>query len=470
MRRTRRGIAALAAATLLATALGALAQEPASPAAPEAPATAAPATDLTVTLDLANTTLHQAFDAIAAQTGLSLVNVAPESSESRAVTLRVKNMPVDQALGYLVAGTDLVAKRDGNVLVVSNARGGGASAAVAALPGGHVHHVHKIRIQRSARVEPGGSTDAEGELPDAELPDAGVSERTSMGSDLLIETGEIVSDATAVGGTLTVRGTVKGDAVAVGGSVKLEQGASVDGDAVSVGGSVTAPAGVHLGGDTVSIGGSVDVDPSVTIGGDRVQVGGRLGSLLVKLIGLGHQESFTMRAASALLHIVMLLAVGVVFVTFVPSRVANVRQFLTARPGYSALAGLGLLLGFLPLCVVLAVTLIGIPLIPVALLAAVLLYLIGLTAAATWLGERMPVLADRKTPINIVLLGLGAIAALSLVPFLGAAVVFLVATMAAGAALLSKFGQPIPPPGAAVPPALPPVAPPAADSGTSLST
>jgi hypothetical protein len=46
-------------------------------------------------------------------------------------------------------------------------------------------------------------------------------------------------DVVAIGGSITIEGTVKGDAVAVGGGMHLGDNASVSGDVVTVGGGLT---------------------------------------------------------------------------------------------------------------------------------------------------------------------------------------------------------------------------------------
>jgi len=46
-------------------------------------------------------------------------------------------------------------------------------------------------------------------------------------------------DVVAVGGSVTVDGTVKGDVVAVGGGMHLEENASISGDVVTVGGGLS---------------------------------------------------------------------------------------------------------------------------------------------------------------------------------------------------------------------------------------
>jgi len=81
-------------------------------------------------------------------------------------------------------------------------------------------------------------------------------------------------------------------------------------------------------------------------------------------------------------------------VTF-PGALMRIGAYLVTRPGLSALGGVAILLGFVPFCVLLAVTIIGIPLIPVAVLLLVALFLFGFTVSAAWLGERLPFLQRR---------------------------------------------------------------------------
>jgi hypothetical protein len=145
---------------------------------------------------------------------------------------------------------------------------------------------------------------------------------------------------------------------------------------------------------------------------------------------------FASRMTRAVLLYVMALLIAVAF----PGAFSRVKAYLVERPGLSALGGVAIVLGFAPLCVLLAVTIIGIPLIPVAVLLLVALLLFGFTVAAGWLGERMPWLSA-KTPVKTVALGGVVLVFVSLLPWLGTAALVLVAAFAAGAALLSRFGR-----------------------------
>lgn len=64
----------------------------------------------------------------------------------------------------------------------------------------------------------------------------------------------IDGDVVAVFGSVTVHGEVTGSAVAVFGSVKLDTSATVHGDAVAIGGALSAPTGSVVEGSSVSLG------------------------------------------------------------------------------------------------------------------------------------------------------------------------------------------------------------------------
>jgi hypothetical protein len=251
------------------------------------------------------------------------------------------------------------------------------------------------------------------------------SERVVFGQSLTVGPEEVVDKAVAVGGSVTVSGHVRKDAVALGGSVTLLPGARVEGDAVAIGGTVSVDEGATLDGDNVSLGGTIPTMAGSVI---RGAVGGRP--------NLHSMFGFAARMTRAIFLYVIALLIALAF----PHAVSRIRTYLVNRPGLSALGGLAILLGFLPLCALLAVTIIGIPLIPVAVMLLAALLLFGFTVSAGWLGEKLPFLQE-KTPVKAVALGGVVLAVLSLVPWLGTSLVVLVAAIAAGATLISRFGR-----------------------------
>ena len=347
-----------------------------------------------VSIDQPRGTILDALGAIAKQAGWSLVVTAPESVTTRALAIQVSKRPAGEALELVLEAGSLRASFADGVLRVrsdtTTAEGRGS-----------------WRERRRERRGHRGS------------------ERVVFGQSLTIGPEEVVDKAVAVGGSVTISGHVRKDAVAVGGSVTLLPGARVEGDAVAIGGTVSVDAEATLEGDNVSLGGAM---PTMVGSVVRGAVGGRPN--LHSMFGL------VARMTRAVLLYVIALLIALAF----PHAVSRIRTYLVSRPGLSALGGLAILLGFLPFCALLAVTIIGIPLIPVAVMLLVALLLLGFTVSAGWLGEKLPFLQE-KTPVKTVALGGVVLALVSLVPWIGTSTIMIVAAIAAGAALISRFGR-----------------------------
>ena len=310
-----------------------------------------------VSIDQPRGTVLDALSAITKQTGWSLVVTAPESVTTRPLSLQVSKRPAGEVLDLILEAGSLRASFAEGVLRV---RADGAAASG-----------DSWRERRRERRGRHGS------------------ERVVFGQSLNVAADETVDKAVAVGGSVTIAGHVRRDAVAVGGSVTLLPGARVEGDAVAIGGAVSVDEGATLEGDNVSLGGAL---PTKVGSLTRWVVGGRP--------GLHSMFGFASRMTRAVLLYVIALLIAVAF----PDAFSRIKTYLVNRPGLSALGGLAIILGFVPLCVLLAVTIIGIPLIPVAVMLLVALLLFGFTVSAGWLGERIPLLQD-KTPVKTVALG-----------------------------------------------------------------
>jgi hypothetical protein len=87
------------------------------------------------------------------------------------------------------------------------------------------------------------------------------------------------------------------------------------------------------------------------------------------------------------------------------------------------------------------VTNVGIPLIPVAAMLLVAVLLFGSMVSAMWLGQRIPLLGENKTPLKAVALGGAILLVVGLVPWIGTPVIFAAALVAAGATPLSRSGR-----------------------------
>jgi hypothetical protein len=287
---------------------------------------------------------------------------------------------------------------------------------------------------------------------------------------------EIVNgDVVAVFGSVRVDGTVTGDVTAVGGSVELGPNAVVEGEVVVVGGTLDRATGARIEGsvEEVAWGGAgfrthaPDFEPPFLKG---------IGGLIMTVVGI--------IVLGALASLVYLLA----------RRPVERMSYRVARsPWKAALVGLVAQLLFLPVLVLtvvlLAVSIIGIPLllvIPFALVALVIGVLVGFTAVARNVGSGAETRFgwQHDNPYIAVAVGVGLIMLVSffasalgvaggplgvfaiLLGILGFVIQYAAWTVGFGALLLTRFGTRYgwgEAPGPATPSA-PPPAPPYGDA------
>ena len=254
-----------------------------------------------------------------------------------------------------------------------------------------------------------------------------------MFSDITVDSlEEVGGSVVSLFGNVIVNGRVTEDAVAVLGSVRLGPGAVVDGDAVAVGGALDQPTTAAVHGESVSL------------------------TFFPVLPGVP-----PLRALSLMLFALWVLAMvlGGVLAVIVPRRIERVAETITERTGWSLLLGF-----FLPplaviAAVLLAITVIGVP---VALLMPVVYLIVlwaGLVASSYLIGSRFrgQAVGEGNLFVSVllgslvvaVLFGAGAMLAGPpsglgtlglLLPALGLLFATALAVVGSGAVLLSGFG------------------------------
>src|SRR5215211_4581588 len=252
----------------------------------------------------------------------------------------------------------------------------------------------------------------------------------------------------AAGGPLHVYGTVNGDAIAIGSDLIVHVGGRVRGNAVAALGSVTLAGGV--------------------VEGELRQLGGALGAVPRSAASSESRVGATRHAvalSSSWLLILILIGIGVL--VFANSYLEGVTESLEGRFGRSFWAGIAAQLALAPalalLIVALAVTVLGILLIPFAIVAFVLavvgLITLGFLAVARITGESVAPgtrrgyhengAALRALVVGVVLyMGLWVVAsAFAWAPMvetilrgIAVAITWVAATAGLGAAVLSRGG------------------------------
>lgn len=266
-----------------------------------------------------------------------------------------------------------------------------------------------------------------------------------IGESIEVAEGDTVDgDIVSIGGSLTVEGYVTGDAVAVGGSIFVGAEGTIEGDAVAVGGTIEQDEGASIGGDTAEIG---------------MNFGRFLGLRpLVPMKGVPRLCTFF--GASALARVIgvgVLLLITVLLVLFLPRPTGRLARTAQSHLPRSILFGILAEIAIVPLCIILAVSLIGIPLIPVAIMAIGAAFLFGMAGVGLLVGDiflkRTGTTAGSAVgavAIGVILIELLALLGAFLSPvtpglggvlrLVGMLVLYFAWTIGLGAVILTRFG------------------------------
>jgi len=297
------------------------------------------------------------------------------------------------------------------------------------------------------------------------------SDRVSVGHDVLVEKdekavqavavfgdatvdGEATDQAVSVWGSTTVNGTVGNQAVSVLGNTTVN--GSVGDQAVAVGGNMVING--HVGGEVVCVGGDLTLGPDAEVGGEVVVVGGemkkdpsailhsqvqqvrlpvirpvfawvRSALLKARLLSFDPGAAWAWLVAAAFLGFYVLLAL--VF----PRGMVKCAETLEQRPGHVILTALLTMLAMPLVFLLLAITGIGILVIPFLSIGLFVAKLFGRAAMLAWFGRRFTGLlgAGPGSHIAVSVLGGGIVVALLYtVPILAFVVAMLISVLGLG--------------------------------------
>jgi cytoskeletal protein CcmA (bactofilin family) len=248
--------------------------------------------------------------------------------------------------------------------------------------------------------------------------------------DILVK-GEVLGNVDADFGDVSIEGPVGGDVHAEFGYVYVN--APVDGD-VDVG---------H---------GDVDLGPEARISGDLECESGRItgntsnveGDIKAKGMGLDFDESHgpdVLGFVGWLFAALAFAACAVLAAVLAPRPLAAAARRAQDAPGRAFIYGLVSLPVFFVLCVVLAVSIIGIPLLLLLAPAYLAVLFAGALVAAFFLGTRVLMFTGRYRVGNAMAAVVGALilAATAFIPFLGDLILYALCLLGAGAVILTLF-------------------------------
>lgn len=249
-------------------------------------------------------------------------------------------------------------------------------------------------------------------------------------------------DAVAIFGNVMVDGTLRGDAVAVFGSVTVR--GEIDGDVVAVLGTVRVRDNGVISGDTVGIGGGVEKGPNAVIRGEIADVStpfslGEHG--LIPRVGFGD-----------MMGLFVIYAFSCLVVLIAPDRVRMMTETIREKTARKLAIGSAVLFLYFPafaiVCVLLAITIVGILLIPFVAVAAPIIFFVGIfmgfIAMSIALGYKITGSLEGRNSIYIhLLVGCTIIYIIKLVPILGALTYVALGAYALGIAVDTRLGSPV---------------------------
>jgi hypothetical protein len=249
---------------------------------------------------------------------------------------------------------------------------------------------------------------------------------------------EADGDVVLYGGTAVIAGVQRGDVVAIGGSIRVrEQGRVV--------------------GDVVAIGGNVKLEEGASVEGDATAVGGQLVRAATARVNGRHMDGFCLppgtravsRVQQSLLTGLALALLVLLTVLVVPRHVQAIGGAMTGRPAESITVGLVVLLAVLPLSLLMAITCVLLPAIPLLWLLVAVAALCGCAALSLWVTRVLCDRVRRPLPALLAQAAIGAAAIwvlwlLGRLPYLGVLAWLLLAAGLAwglGAAITTRLGS-----------------------------
>ena len=240
--------------------------------------------------------------------------------------------------------------------------------------------------------------------------------------------GTVGGNAFLVGNTVTIDGPVSGSLTGFGQTVVLN--AQIDGDVWLVGEDITfGPDAVILGQLLYSSDEQISV-PERVISPDRVRFEKMQPWQLATRMRDGWTEypvlpAFMSIFAFFLVSLAFFVALAAIFQSFLPKVLNRMQLAVQSRPGQVFLLGvigLSMLFGMVP---IIALTVFGLPLVPIVLLAIVAVWTLGYALGAYAIAQRLlSAFGDQNKPTKLVRLVafagvLIAVAVLNFIPFLG---------------------------------------------------
>ncbi|MCB0216122.1 MAG: polymer-forming cytoskeletal protein [Chloroflexi bacterium] len=258
--------------------------------------------------------------------------------------------------------------------------------------------------------------------------------------DLVVgQGGAIDGDVRVFSGDAVVDGKVDGDLMVFSGDVRLN--GHVGGDLAAFAGSVTLGPDARIDGDLTTVSSQPTIDPAAEVAGSVTQGMPAPG----KMMRLPRPRPLS-RLVNLLASMLVMAVVAAILYSMVPAQVDRAAATAARQAWVAGGVGFATLAVSIPVIVVLAITICGIPVALIGVLALVLANLFGSTAlgriVADWLEPRI----DRPlSPVAATATGAATLSAalgiIGAIPCLGWLIQLAVSSIGLGATVLTVFGR-----------------------------
>ncbi len=267
---------------------------------------------------------------------------------------------------------------------------------------------------------------------------------TRIGQDYTLGVNDVVREVVNIVGDAAIDGHVESDVVVVMGSAHLGTGAVVGGSLIVVGGSATIEPGAAVHHDLVVIGGALQAPDGFLPDGEQVVIGSRwLGRALQNVSPWVTRGLLWGRLIVPDLGWVWAL-VGIFFLVYLALNTVFDRpvgasaDVLTTRPFGAFFSGLLVLILAVPVLAIMAVSIIGLVIVPFLLCALIVAGLVGQTAVARAVGRavvRPEPPEGRIAALAAFVIGFALLCGAYMVPVLGFVTWALTSVLGLGAAI-----------------------------------
>lgn len=279
-----------------------------------------------------------------------------------------------------------------------------------------------------------------------------------VGSDYTLRADEQSGDLVVVGGTGRVEGESH-DTVVVFGNAEIASTANILGSLVLIDSDANVAEGARVRGDLVVIGGRLTAPSTFAADGSHVVIdnstlGGRFEGVFAWITrGLFWGRPIVPNLGWVWAAVVVFFFVYLLLTLVFEKPVGEVADVLARRPLSSFGVGLLVLLLVGPISVLLAVSIIGIAVVPLILCAMLVAWIIGKAAGTRWIGMSvMPASRDgRLQTVSAFVIGFVLITLAYMVPILGFVTWTMMGVFGLGASSLAfvaayRRENPLPPP------------------------